>query len=142
MSLCLFLQFISFLIFNWTLLRPRLCKHHVYLLRKHNTEYTIQGITAYRCLRVYSLAVSILMTHSSIWYRPSPGHRPRLDPRKFRDSKKLNWSTEVLVTLTFSSKLILTIVRLSSVKRFPVIFFSTVAVVLRHGGRHWDTMIP
>ena len=40
--------------------------------------------------------------HSSIWYRPRPGHSPRFDPRKLSEPMKLNWSTEVFLTLTFS----------------------------------------
>ena len=35
---------------------------------------------------------------SIIWNNPIPGHNPRFDPRKLRDSMKLNWSTVMLVT--------------------------------------------
>ena len=39
---------------------------------------------------------------SIIWYSPRPGHSPRFDPKKLRESMKLNLSTEVFFTLTSS----------------------------------------
>ena len=48
------------------------------------------------------VTTTIPAIHSSIWWRPSPGHRPRLDPKKLRESMKLNWSTEVFFTRTYS----------------------------------------
>ena len=88
------------------------------------------------------VATTIPTNHWSIWSSPRPGHRPRLDPKKLRESMKLNWSTEVFLTRTSSSKLKLTRVFVSSEGIVVVIFFLTVAVVRRHGSRQSDTRIP
>ena len=40
--------------------------------------------------------------HSNIWNNPRPGHSPRFEPRKFRDSEKLNWSNVVFLISTLS----------------------------------------
>ena len=86
------------------------------------------------------VATTIPTNHWSIWSSPRPGHRPRFDPRKLRESMKLNWSMEVFLTLTLLSKLKLTSVL--PVKDMDVIFFLTVAVVRRQGSRQSDTRIP
>ena len=86
------------------------------------------------------VATTIPTNHWSIWSSPRPGHRPRLDPKKLRESMKLNWSTVVFLTLTSLSKLKLTVVL--PVKDMDVIFFLTVAVVRRQGSRQSDTRIP
>ena len=86
------------------------------------------------------VATTIPTNHWSIWSSPRPGHRPRLDPKKLRESMKLNWSTVVFLTLTSLSKLKLTIVVLPPSKGIvDVIFFLTVAVVRRQGSRQSDT---
>ena len=84
-------------------------------------------------------------TQSIIWWSPRPGHSPRFDPKKLRESMKLNWSTEVFLTRTSLSKLKLTNVVLPfwySGGNVVVIFFLTVAVVRRQGSRQSDTRIP
>ena len=81
-------------------------------------------------------------TQSIIWWSPRPGHSPRFDPKKLRESMKLNWSTEVFLTRTSLSKLKLTRVVLPSKGMVLVIFFLTVAVVRRQGSRQSDTRIP
>ena len=91
-------------------------------------------------LPIICVATTIPTIHSSIWWSPRPGHRPRFDPRKLRESMKLNWSTVVFLTLTSLSKLKLTVVL--PVKDMDVIFFLTVAVVRRQGSRQSDTRIP
>ena len=82
--------------------------------------------------------MNIPPNHSSIWYSPSPGQSPRLDPKKFRESMKLNLSTEVFLTLTKSLNIKLNKLPLYSV----VIFSATWAVVLRQGSRQSDTRFP
>ena len=42
--------------------------------------------------------------HSNSWNRPSPGQRPRLEPRKLRKSFQLNLSIDVFLTLTVLEK--------------------------------------
>ena len=91
-------------------------------------------------LTIICVATTIPTNHSIIWWSPRPGHRPRFDPRKLRESMKLNWSTVVFLTLTSLSKLKLTVVL--PVKDMDVIFFLTVAVVRRQGSRQSDTRIP
>ena len=46
------------------------------------------------------LAAKMVSPASRSWNSPSPGHRPRLEPRRLRDSRKLNWSTVVVVVST------------------------------------------
>ena len=48
--------------------------------------------------------MNIPAIHSSIWYKPIPGHSPRFDPKKFRESMKLNRSTVVFLSLTLLLK--------------------------------------
>ena len=91
------------------------------------------------------VATTIPTSHSSIWCSPRPGHSPRFDPKKLRESRKLNLSTEVFLTRTSLSKLRLTNVVLpftNSGGIVVVIFFLTVAVVLRHGSKQSDTWVP
>ena len=77
--------------------------------------------------------------HSSNWNNPKPGHSPRFDPKKLRESMKLNLSTEVFLTLTSSLNFKLN-------TRFPfhlvVVPSSTVATVLTQGRRQSDTIDP
>ena len=42
--------------------------------------------------------------HSRTWKIPIPGQRPKLDPRRLRDVRKLNLSTTVLLTFTVWEK--------------------------------------
>ena len=94
-------------------------------------------------LTIICVATNISTNHWSIWCSPRPGHRPRLDPKKLRETMKLNWSKEVFLTLTSLSKLKLTRLMLpSSIGIVVVIFFLTVAVVRRQGSRQSDTRIP
>ena len=51
------------------------------------------------------VVMRIPMNHSTIWYSPSPGIRPRLDPNKLRDSMNLNLSKEIFFSGTFSLNL-------------------------------------
>ena len=84
----------------------------------------------------------IPINHSSTWYSPRPGHRPRFDPKKFRDLVKLNWSTEILFTLTelskFKRRKILDFLFIILV----LVFLITLAVVLKQGRRQSETKIP
>ena len=84
------------------------------------------------------LRKNIPTIHSSIWNMPRPGHSPRFDPKKLRESKKLNLSTEVTFTLTSSLKIKLNINPLHLV----VVPFSTVATVLKQGSRQSETITP
>ena len=76
--------------------------------------------------------------HSSIWYSPRPGHSPRFDPKKLRESMKLNLSTEVFLTLTSSLNIKLNI----TPPHLVVVPSSTVATVLKHGRRQSETVRP
>ena len=84
------------------------------------------------------LTRNIPTIHSNIWYSPRPGHSPRFDPKKLRESMKLNLSTEVFFTLTSSLK--------EKRNRKPpdlvTVPSSTVATVLRQGRRQSDTVSP
>ena len=88
------------------------------------------------------VATTIPTSHSNIWCSPRPGHSPKFDPKKLREVRKLNWSTEVFLTRTSLLKLKLTKVLLPPTGGVLVIFFLTVALVRRQGSRQSDTWIP
>ena len=77
--------------------------------------------------------------HSSIWYSPRPGHSPRFDPKKLRESMKLNLSTEVFFTLTSSLNRKL---NTKCPSHLLVVPSSTVATVLKQGRRQSETFDP
>ena len=84
-----------------------------------------------------TLFVMMIATiHSSIWYNPRPGHSPRFDPKKLRESRKLNLSTEVFFTLTSSLNIKLNMEWPWKLVDAPA---STVTSVLRQGRRQSDT---
>ena len=78
--------------------------------------------------------------HSNIWNAPIPVHSPRLEPRKLRDSWKLNWSNVVFLISTLSEN-----VKLKNdspefiLTRAPS---TTIGVVLVQGRRQWEERIP
>ena len=71
------------------------------LLSDENPHETLQNLK-YSTVQYNTVQYSTIQYRT--WYRPSPGHSPRFDPKKLRDSMKLNWSTETLLTLTLWSK--------------------------------------
>ena len=85
------------------------------------------------------LTRNIPTIHSNIWYSPRPGHSPRFDPKKLRESMKLNLSTEVFFTLTSWLNIKLNI-------KFPfnlvVVPSFTVATVLTQGRRQSEIFKP
>ena len=85
------------------------------------------------------LIKSIPTMDSRIWNSPSPGHRPRLDPKKLRESMKLNLSTDVFLSLTSVLNIRL---NLECQGPLPTVPSSTVATVLKQGWRQEETLIP
>ena len=85
------------------------------------------------------LTRNIPMIHSSIWYSPRPGHSPRFDPKKLRESMKLNLSTEVFFTLTSSLNRKL---NTKCPSHLLVVPSSTVATVLKQGRRQSEIFAP
>ena len=97
-----------------------------------------------------SLIENILMTHemkkiptptvqSNIWYSPSPGHSRRFDPKKLRESMKLNLSTEVFFTLTSWLNIKL---KNNHPLNLVAVPSSTVATVLTQGRRQSEILSP
>ena len=78
-------------------------RRKIYMEVKHLKHIYYSGF--YRIFQVvfkHFQATTRLMTPSNNWYSPRPGHSPRFDPRKLRDSMKRNLSTVILVSLTVS----------------------------------------
>ena len=88
---------------------------------------------------IIRVAPTIPTRHSCIWCSP------RFDPKKLRETRKLNLSTEVFLTRTSLSKAKPTNVVLPFCQFEGIVlitFFLTVAVVLRHGSKQSDTWVP
>ena len=85
------------------------------------------------------LTRNIPTIHSIIWNNPRPGHSPRFDPKKLRESMKLNLSTEVFFTLTSSLNIKLNI---DSPSHSVIVPSSTVATVLTQGRRQSEIFNP
>ena len=85
------------------------------------------------------LARNIPTIHSSIWKTPRPGHSPMLDPKKLRESMKLNLSTEVFLTLTLSLNFN---PNAEDPLKFEFVSSCTEAAVLRQGRGQSDTRAP
>ena len=89
------------------------------------------------------LTRNIPKIHSNIWYSPRPGHSPRFDPKKLRESMKLNLSTEVFLTLTSLLNMKLKArLALAKPSHLTVSPSSTVATVLKQGRKQSETFPP
>ena len=80
------------------------------------------------------------MIHSMSWKSPSPGQSPRLEPRKFRKSLKLKLSRLVLLVATVWENPSTNADLFALVEEWKP--SSTEAVVLRHGSRQPESLIP
>ena len=87
------------------------------------------------------LAAKMVSPASRSWNNsPSPGHRPRLEPRRLRDSRKLNWSTVVVVVSTSLRKASTRLEKLLS--KLDLEASVTVAVVTVQGTLQSDARAP
>ena len=86
------------------------------------------------------LAAKMVSPASRSWNSPSPGHRPRLEPRRLRDSRKLNWSTVVVVVSTSLRKASTRLEKLLS--KLDLEASVTVAVVTVQGTLQSDARAP
>ena len=86
------------------------------------------------------LAAKMVSPASRSWNSPSPGQRPRLEPRRLRDSRKLNWSTVVVVVSTSLRKASTRLEKLLS--KLDLEASVTVAVVTVQGTLQSDARAP
>ena len=71
----------------------------LFVLPKLASSYQMENVQyfTFYCLKKWIIFIKNCLTkniwtiHSSNWNNPRPGHSPRLDPKKFRDSMKLNF---------------------------------------------------
>ena len=79
------------------------------------------------------------MAPSNNWKSPMPGHNPRLDPRKLRDSMKSNLSTVTFLMFTWLGKVKRTMVKLLPLNVGPWV---TRVLVVTHGILQLVALLP
>ena len=79
------------------------------------------------------------MAPSNNWNSPMPGHNPRFDPRKLRDSMKSNLSTVTFLMFTWLGKVKRTMVTLKPLNIGP---WMTLVLVVTHGILQLVALLP